>query len=172
MEDKVKALCKTPSVKTVTEAKAATFAAGEIERLKSMRAVYDTLNATQKTFEERKKLLAEQEKALTDKIDKAVNDHELRLGKVAQLKRRQEELRKTYRKVCDILRVRLRAAEAERLQREEIWALFEKAGTLIKTVGTPDKGNETQMLKTLALNNEARICALQKKLEKLRLALH
>jgi hypothetical protein len=170
IEVKVKALCKVPSVKTVTEPKAATFAAGEIERLKSLRAVYETLNTTQKTFRERKTLLADQEKAFTEKIDRAVNDHELRLEKVAQLKRRQEELRKTYRKVCETLRVRLRAAEAERLQREDIWGLFDKAATLIKTVGTPDSGKETQMLKTLALNNETRICALRKKLEQLRLA--
>lgn len=171
MEAKVKMLCKTPSVKAVTEAKVATFAATEIERLKSMRAVYDSLTATQKTFAERKRLLAEQEKTLRDIIDKAVEEHELRLEKVAQLKRRQEQLRKTHSQVCEILRVRLRAAEAERLQRDEIWGLFDKAASLIKTVGTVDSGKETQMLKTMALNNETRICALQKKLEKLRVAL-
>ena len=171
IETKVKTLCKTPSVKAVTEQKAATFAASEIERLKSMRAVYETLNATQKTFEERKKLLTEQENTLQAKIDKAVSDHELRVEKVAQLQRRQDELRKTYRSVCEILRMRLRAAEAERLQREEVWGLFDQTATLIKTVGTTDGGKEAKVLKTLALNNESRICALQKKLEKLRLAI-
>ena len=169
IEARVKVLCKTPSVKDVTEPKAATFAAGEIERLKSMRALYETLTATQKTFDERKRLLSTQENTLKAKIDKAVAEHELRIEKVAQLKRRQEELRKTYRTVCDTLRQRLRAAEAERLQREELWTLFEKTASLIKTVGTVEDSKESDVLKSLALNNEIRICALQKKLEKLRL---
>ena len=168
IETKVKTICKVPAVKSVTEQKAATFAASEIERLKSMRAVYDTLTATQKTFAERKQLLDEQETSLKTKIDKAVDDHQLRLDKVAQLHRRQDELRKTYREVCEDLRQRLRAAEAERIQREEIWNLFERAASLVKTVGTTEGDEESEMLKTLVLNNETRIVALQRKLEKIR----
>jgi hypothetical protein len=171
IETTVRNLRKAPSIAAVTEAKAATFAVTEIERLKSIRAVHESLVATQGTFKERKKILTDHEKTLLAKIEVATAQHTLRVDKMEQLKRRHEDIKKQYRSVCETLRHRLRAAEAERTQREEIWTLFNRAAELIKGVGVTENTKEAELMQTIVLGHETRIIAIQDKLHKLRIAL-